>query len=115
LPRKPFQRSHHRTPTILSTPSPLLTRTFRSIVLAVKAVLLNLVSLTSASGNVVFIFQGHGFSLGASPRPSPSLHEAQHPDIRVYGDVRREIATADPLTSPGEMISSGSPGIATAN
>jgi hypothetical protein len=32
-------------------------------------------------------------------------HEAQHPDIRVYGDVRREIATADPLTSPGGMIS----------
>lgn len=25
--------------------------------------------------------------------------------IRVYGDVRREIATADPLTSPGGMIS----------
>jgi hypothetical protein len=32
-------------------------------------------------------------------------HEAQHPDIRFYGDVRREIATADPLTSPGGMIS----------
>jgi RND superfamily putative drug exporter len=42
----------------------LLTRAFRSIVLAVKAVLLNLVSLTAAFGIVVFIFQqGHGASL----------------------------------------------------
>jgi RND superfamily putative drug exporter len=42
----------------------LLTRAFRSIVLAVKAVLLNLVSLVAAFGIVVFIFQqGHGASL----------------------------------------------------
>ncbi len=42
----------------------LLTRAFRSIVLAVKAVLLNLVSLGAAFGVVVFVFQqGHGSSL----------------------------------------------------
>jgi putative drug exporter of the RND superfamily len=42
----------------------LLTRAFRSIVLAVKAVALNLLSLASAFGIVVFIFQqGHGSSL----------------------------------------------------
>jgi RND superfamily putative drug exporter len=42
----------------------LLTRAFRSIVLAVKAVLLNLVSLAAAFGIVVIIFQqGHGSSL----------------------------------------------------
>ena len=42
----------------------LLTRAFRSIVLAAKAVLLNLLSLTAAFGIVVFIFQqGHGSSL----------------------------------------------------
>jgi RND superfamily putative drug exporter len=42
----------------------LLTRAFRSIVLPVKAVLLNLVSLAAAYGIIVFIFQqGHGSSL----------------------------------------------------
>ena len=42
----------------------LLTRAFRSIVLAVKAVLLNLISLLAAFGIIVFIFQeGHGSSL----------------------------------------------------
>jgi putative drug exporter of the RND superfamily len=42
----------------------LLTRAFRSLVLAVKAALLNLVSLAAAFGIVVFIFQqGHGSSL----------------------------------------------------
>jgi putative drug exporter of the RND superfamily len=42
----------------------LLTRAFRSIVLAIKAVLLNLVSLAAAFGIVVFVFQqGHGSSL----------------------------------------------------
>jgi putative drug exporter of the RND superfamily len=42
----------------------LLARAFRSIVLAVKAVLLNLVSLAAAFGIVVFVFQqGHGSSL----------------------------------------------------
>jgi RND superfamily putative drug exporter len=42
----------------------LLTRAFRSVVLAVKAVLLNLLSLAAAFGIVVFIFQqGHGSSL----------------------------------------------------
>ena len=42
----------------------LLARAFRSIVLAVKAALLNLVSLAGAFGIVVFIFQeGHGSSL----------------------------------------------------
>ena len=39
----------------------LLTRAFRSIVLAVKAAILNLISLAAAFGIVVFIFQeGHG-------------------------------------------------------
>src|SRR5262249_54762093 len=39
----------------------LLTRAFRSIVLPLKAVILNLVSLGAAYGIVVFIFQqGHG-------------------------------------------------------
>ena len=39
----------------------LLTRAFRSLVLAVKAVLLNLVSLAAAFGIFVFVFQlGHG-------------------------------------------------------
>src|SRR5207244_5468341 len=42
----------------------LLARAFRSIVLALKAVLLNVVSLASAFGIVVFVFQqGHGSSL----------------------------------------------------
>jgi RND superfamily putative drug exporter len=41
----------------------LLTRAFRSVVLAVKAVVLNLVSLAATFGIVVFIFQqGHGSS-----------------------------------------------------
>ncbi len=42
----------------------LLTRAFRSIVLAVKAVLLNLLSLAATFGILVFVFQdGHGSSL----------------------------------------------------
>src|SRR5207237_3697237 len=42
----------------------LLARAFRSIVLPIKAVLLNLVSLAAAFGIVVLIFQeGHGSSL----------------------------------------------------
>jgi RND superfamily putative drug exporter len=42
----------------------LLARAFRSIVLPVKAVLLNLLSLAAAFGIIVFIFQeGHGSSL----------------------------------------------------
>src|SRR4051812_7080265 len=42
----------------------LLTRAFRSIVLAVKAVILNLFSLAAAYGIVVIVFQqGHGSSL----------------------------------------------------
>jgi RND superfamily putative drug exporter len=42
----------------------LLTRAFRSIILPVKAVILNLLSLAMAFGIVVFIFQwGHGSSL----------------------------------------------------
>ena len=42
----------------------LLTRAFRSVVLAVKAVVLNLLSLAAAFGIVVFIFQqGHGSSI----------------------------------------------------
>jgi RND superfamily putative drug exporter len=42
----------------------LLTRAFRSVVLAIKAVLLNLVSLAASFGIIVFIFQeGHGSSL----------------------------------------------------
>jgi hypothetical protein len=34
-----------------------------------------------------------------------AAHEAQHPDIRVYGAVRREMETEDILTSPGGTIS----------
>jgi RND superfamily putative drug exporter len=46
----------------------LLTRAFRSIVLAVKAVVLNLFSLAAAYGIVVFIFQqGHGSSIWGVP------------------------------------------------
>jgi putative drug exporter of the RND superfamily len=46
----------------------LLTRAFRSVVLAVKAVLLNLVSLAAAFGIVVFVFQqGHGSGLWDIP------------------------------------------------
>ena len=42
----------------------LLTRAFRSIVLAVKAAILNLISLGAAYGIIVFVFQkGHGSSL----------------------------------------------------
>ena len=42
----------------------LLTRAFRSIVLAIKAVVLNLLSLAAAFGIVVLVFQlGHGSSL----------------------------------------------------
>jgi RND superfamily putative drug exporter len=42
----------------------LLTRAFRSIVLPIKAVVLNLASLAAAYGIIVFIFQwGHGSSL----------------------------------------------------
>jgi RND superfamily putative drug exporter len=42
----------------------LLTRAFRSVVLAVKAAILNVVSLGAAFGIVVFVFQeGHGSSL----------------------------------------------------
>src|SRR5438270_2186147 len=42
----------------------LLTRAFRSPVLAAKAVVLNLLSLAAAFGSIVFIFQlGHGSSL----------------------------------------------------
>ena len=42
----------------------LLTRAFRSVVLAVKAVVLNLLSLAAAFGIVVFVFQqGHGSGL----------------------------------------------------
>jgi RND superfamily putative drug exporter len=42
----------------------LLTRAFRSIVLAIKAAILNLVSLAAAFGIVVFVFQwGHGSGL----------------------------------------------------
>ncbi|HMJ34546.1 MAG TPA: MMPL family transporter [Baekduia sp.] len=42
----------------------LLTRAFRSVVLAIKAVVLNVLSLAAAFGIVVFVFQqGHGSSL----------------------------------------------------
>ena len=30
-----------------------------------------------------------------------AAHERRHPDIRLYARARREIETADPLTSPG--------------
>jgi putative drug exporter of the RND superfamily len=46
----------------------LLARAFRSVVLAVKAVVLNLLSLVAAFGIVVFVFQeGHGSSLWDIP------------------------------------------------
>ena len=51
----------------------LLARAFRSIVLALKAVLLNLISLASAFGVVVLVFQqGHGSQLWDIP-PSGSV------------------------------------------
>jgi RND superfamily putative drug exporter len=46
----------------------LLTRAFRSVVLAIKATLLNLLSLAAAFGIVVFVFQqGHGSGLWDIP------------------------------------------------
>jgi RND superfamily putative drug exporter len=46
----------------------LLTRAFRSIVLALKAILLNRISLASAFGIIVFVFQlGHGSGLWNIP------------------------------------------------
>ena len=46
----------------------LLTRAFRSVVLAVKAIILNLLSLAAAFGIIVFIFQmGHGSGLWNIP------------------------------------------------
>lgn len=46
----------------------LLTRAFRSVVLAVKAVVLNLLSLAAAFGIIVFVFQqGHGSGLWDIP------------------------------------------------
>ena len=46
----------------------LLTRAFRSLVLAVKAVVLNLLSLACAFGIIVFVFQmGHGSGLWNIP------------------------------------------------
>jgi RND superfamily putative drug exporter len=46
----------------------LLTRAFRSIVLAIKAIVLNLISLAGAFGIVVFVFQlGHGSGLWNIP------------------------------------------------
>ena len=34
-----------------------------------------------------------------------AVHEARHPDVRLYGTVDREIETSDPLISPGGTIS----------
>jgi RND superfamily putative drug exporter len=46
----------------------LLTRAFRSLVLAIKAILLNLISLAGAFGIIVFVFQmGHGSGLWNIP------------------------------------------------
>jgi RND superfamily putative drug exporter len=46
----------------------LLTRAFRSLVLAIKAIVLNLISLAGAFGIVVFVFQlGHGSGLWNIP------------------------------------------------
>jgi RND superfamily putative drug exporter len=46
----------------------LLTRAFRSVVLALKAIVLNLLSLAGAFGIVVFVFQmGHGSGLWNIP------------------------------------------------
>jgi putative drug exporter of the RND superfamily len=51
-------------PYVLILTLVLLTRAFRSVVLAIKAVVLNLLSLAAAFGIVVFVFQqGHGSSL----------------------------------------------------
>lgn len=33
-----------------------------------------------------------------------AVHEARHPDIRLYGNVRREMETEDILTAPGGTI-----------
>src|SRR3954466_10205804 len=55
----------------------LLTRAFRSVVLAAKAVVLNLFSLAASLGIVVLVFQqGHGSSLwgvGATGSTTPPL------------------------------------------
>ena len=70
--QRPTGTSCTRCPAASPTPSRLvmlltlilLTRAFRSFVLALKAVVLNLFSLAAAYGIVVFIFQqGHGSSL----------------------------------------------------
>ena len=52
----------------------LLMRAFRSVVLALKAVFLNLVSLAAAYGIIVFVFQdGHGSEpSGACLQPTRS-------------------------------------------
>jgi MMPL family len=51
-------------PYVLAFVLILLARAFRSTVLAIKAVLLNVLSLVAAFGIVVFVFQqGHGSSL----------------------------------------------------
>ena len=52
----------------------LLTRAFRSIFLAVKAVILNLLSLAAAFGIIVFIFQqGHGSELIWNVHPTDAI------------------------------------------
>ena len=62
----------------------LLTRAFRSIVLAVKAILLNLLSLAAAFGIIVFIFQT-GSRLRALGHPRDRLDHGLDPgdDLRV--------------------------------
>ena len=52
----------------------LLTRAFRSIVLPIKAVILNLLSLAAAFGIVVFIFQG-----ATAPRSGTSTRPRRSP------------------------------------
>ncbi len=85
----------------------LLARAFRSIVLAIKAALLNVVSLGAAFGIVVFVFQqGHGSSLWnidatqsvtawipvmdatASPAAEP------RPGSRARGGLRRAVGSS---------------------
>ena len=70
----------------------LLTVAFRSIVIATKAAILNLLSVAAAYGVVVVIFQwGWGSSV-------INIHEKpSHPGLRSHADVRHRVRTLDGL------------------
>ena len=71
----------------------LLARAFRSLILPLKAVILNLVSLGAAYGIIVFIFQwGHG-ARGDLER---AVHELDHP-VDPIDDLRVPLRALDGL------------------